>query len=597
MVMDPNAAGTTPPAVVPAPGDTTAAAAAAAAAALKKSQCLALVGTPSLSITGTPSVNISSGLGANSGNVSGTLAIATNNGITDSAKAASLLCLMNSQITVGVAGNVSATQKSNIVSGVALDGSLVSSAGKTDAEIAALGNRALAQFGMNAAKTAITASAETDGNKDPIRCVTGNVWVKISYSSTIENTKFDAAPQYFNVNLTNTCWGESSLNPSVTLDKGTNYGSSVAIDGTWAAAVSPKDDSGSLVNSGLTYIYSKGSSGWTLAGQISLPGAAAGDTNSAVALSGDYLAISSEYRKSVGGVFVYHRVGTTWVQFGGELSPTVAQSFQGFGRSLSLSGNMLVVGAPDYSVGGAAAADASGAVYVYVNNGAGFVPAGAPLTLGANQVGKGFGSSVSLDGTKLAVGAPQALTLESLAKGEVELYNMAAPAAPSLIKKITADSIVNGTTMVISNLGAKFGSAVALKGSVLVIGASGAVNGGKGPTGAFVYYANYAVDTHVSFLSGDAGAEFGTSVAVGTDGVFVGSPGFNQVTGAVDYFKFSDLNAAKASLAYRMFAYQSNANSGFGHSIGLSGSDIVVGARLKSLPNSGSGAAYIYSKK
>ena len=79
----------------------------------------------------------------------------------------------------------------------------------------------------------------------------------------------------------------------------------------------------------------------------------------------------------------------------------------GFGSSVSISGNTLVVGAPEATVGGNGG---QGAAYVFTESGYSWanMTKTAKLTASDGAAGDSFGSSVSISGNTLVVGARQA---------------------------------------------------------------------------------------------------------------------------------------------------------------------------------------------
>ena len=146
-----------------------------------------------------------------------------------------------------------------------------------------------------------------------------------------------------------------------------------------------------------------------------------------VALSGDTLAVGAPYEFSgatgvngnqadnsasySGAVYVFVRTGTTWAQQAYlKASNTGAGDF--FGRSVALSGDTLVVGAPYESSNAKGvngnqtdnAAANSGAVYVFVRTGTTWVQQ-AYLKASNTGFNGNFGWSVALSGDTLAVGA------------------------------------------------------------------------------------------------------------------------------------------------------------------------------------------------
>lgn len=141
------------------------------------------------------------------------------------------------------------------------------------------------------------------------------------------------------------------------------------------------------------FVVVRGAGGWTIQQQLT-----ATDFNAACALDGDTLMVAGEYSPGTsfrGRVFVYGRVGTSWV-FQQNVVPSVDPAPNLFGASLDLAGDRLLVGAPFAGVG---------AAFVFERTPAGWTELqrldGTGITASDS-----FGSVVALDAQTLLVGAP-----------------------------------------------------------------------------------------------------------------------------------------------------------------------------------------------
>jgi len=247
---------------------------------------------------------------------------------------------------------------------------------------------------------------------------TGTTWSQQAYvkaSNTDGNDKFGQSL--------------SLSNDGNTLAVGANWEDSVAtgIGGNQA------DNTAGL--SGAVYVFFRSAIGWSQQAYIKASNTSAGDEfGNAVSLSddGNTLAVSAVFEDSsatgIGGnqgnfvvgtdsgaVYLFGRVGTVWSQQAYVKASNTNAADQ-FGYTVSLSGNgtTLAVGAKfedsvATGIGGNQAdntATNSGAVYVFINNGAAWVQQ-AYLKASNNQIFEKYGWSVSLssDGNTLAVGA------------------------------------------------------------------------------------------------------------------------------------------------------------------------------------------------
>ena len=163
-----------------------------------------------------------------------------------------------------------------------------------------------------------------------------------------------------------------------------SFGSAVSIDGDYAVVGAPDHDS-----SGAAYIYQHEGSVWSE--QIKLTaggGASSGHFGKAVSISGDTVVVGApDENESRGAVYVFTNAGPTWTQQA-RLTATDGQASENFGVCVAVSDVTMVVGAPDHNGG-------AGAAYVFTREGSSW---GSPVKLTAgNGDGDGrFGASVSI---------------------------------------------------------------------------------------------------------------------------------------------------------------------------------------------------------
>ncbi len=179
---------------------------------------------------------------------------------------------------------------------------------------------------------------------------------------------------------------------------------SLAVDGNYMVIGAPMNDMGATLNVGAAYVYQKTNGVWTFMTKL-VPGTrtAAAWFGNAVAISGDIIVVGEpNITTATGRIYAFHRVGAAWNAYASNpIAPPVPQTNSSFGDRLSLSGTTLAVGAALYDVAGRAN---EGEVYVYT-----YAPStwtlrktfNRPVTLASGL----FGSSIALDGTRLAVGS------------------------------------------------------------------------------------------------------------------------------------------------------------------------------------------------
>ena len=113
-----------------------------------------------------------------------------------------------------------------------------------------------------------------------------------------------------------------------------------------------------------------------------------------------------------GAVYVFSRaIGTAAWHQEARLTASDGMENEGFGSSVAISQDIVVVGAPSHKIG-----SIPGAVYTYVRNTTTGVWSQRGDAMGASTAG-GFGDTVALDGDTLAVGAPATTT-----SGHVYVY-------------------------------------------------------------------------------------------------------------------------------------------------------------------------------
>jgi hypothetical protein len=283
-----------------------------------------------------------------------------------------------------------------------------------------------------------------------------------------------------------------------------------------------------------------------------------------------------------------------------------------FGSSVAISGDTIVVGAPEESssttsvINGASGgatdvgANQAGAAYVFVRN-AGTWTQQAYLKASDPQASDYFGFDVAIDGNTVAVGAWN----ENPGGGAVYVFTRTG-STWSPQQKLKAP---NGAT------GDQFGYSVGVSADTLVAGAysedglSPIVSGASGPTGAnnnddatdagaaYVFTRSAGVWTQQAYLkAGNAATQqlFGSSVALAGDSVIIGAPGeqssqntiTNGPTGPTDTLA-SSAGAAylftRTAGVWSQQAYIKAANADaldrFGTDVALLGNTAVVGAR------------------
>ena len=431
-----------------------------------------------------------------------------------------------------------------------------------------------AQLGLGATNGTFQISPDTQTR----RCVQGNFWLRIIAQTAVagvNGSNRDSAPVYFKVTVNNGCWVESRLKDSAgDLGRVINFGTAVAIDGNWAAVVAPTDDASTAVlDVGAVYMYMFDGSNWVQKERLVIAGASAMDTIASVAIRGDSMVIGSPYNSGSGAVYFFRRSGETWIRVDSEAAPNAAAS-QAFGQTVAINDRYVFVGSPNYS----GALVKNGGVAIYSHSAAGMTYIRTLFGASANMA---FGSSIAVDNTVLAVGAPQALGREGSAPGSVFVFDEASGAFNLVATKTGS---INAE---------KFGASVAVFGSRLAVGSPNYIVGGVAGFGRVTYYDAYSAAATRTIQGGVSTENLGQGVALSSTGLYVGVPFANNRAGRVDHYLYTNIN----TLYFRNLAYNEANNSGYGFAVAASGNNVIIGARIKSDPNDNSGAAYIYRFK
>ncbi len=258
----------------------------------------------------------------------------------------------------------------------------------------------------------------------------------------------------------------------------------------------------------------------------------------------------------------------------------------GFGKSVSISGNYAVVGAYLDDVKGTDA----GAAYLFFWNGSAWTQQ-TKITASDGAAGDWFGYTVSISGDYVAVGAGNHDVAGKADQGAVYVYQRGGTFW-SQVKEITA---ADGAA------GDYFGTSVALSSSALLVGTPGADIGGRADQGAVYSYSGVGAaltfGSKTTASDGAAGDYFGWSVAVSGGYAVVGAKGSDArgVDSGAAYIY--SLSGSSLSLQNEVTASDGAVGDSFGASVAISGDTVVVGAYLANLgASTDAGAAYVFSR-
>lgn len=297
----------------------------------------------------------------------------------------------------------------------------------------------------------------------------------------------------------------------------------------------------------------------------------------AAAMSGDTVVIGAPTDfANAGAAYVFVRSGTIWTQQA-TLTASDAETNAKFGNAVAIDGDTIVVGAPGPDDG-----TGTSAAYIFVRQAgawsqqAKLVPAG---TTGNQQ----FGSAVDLSGDSAAIGA----ILDADAgfnAGAVYVFGRSATTWSQQAKLFAQTPSV----------GDLFGFSVSLDGDTLAAGAPYADKGITVDTGAVNVFhrgvTGWQVEAVLSVANPGLSDRLGWSVALSGDTLIGGAPG-RYGRGAAYAFSRSGSSwnpSAEFSPA------STDSDQLFGYSLGLDGSELVIGCPFDNTYATIGGAAYFY---
>jgi len=273
--------------------------------------------------------------------------------------------------------------------------------------------------------------------------------------------------------------------------------------------------------------------------------------------------------------------------------PADLQPGDQFGTSVSIDGSWLAVGAP---LGGANGVRESGAVYLYLFDGSNWMP-NAKLAVADAVVGAQFGSSVSLKGTTLVVGAPGDSDRGSLS-GSVYVFALHGTLWQQTAKFHADDG------RPFDEFG--FAVAVAVAGDEIVVGAPFAddLQAFQNFGAAYVFEQTgsgiWALEASGKLTAGlfrAGNIQFGSAVAIGGDRIVVGARGddLNSVTASGSAYVFERNGAGTAWMRLpALTAADPQQGAQFGTAVWLDGDSVLIGAPFD---DSNAGAAYLFMRQ
>lgn len=203
---------------------------------------------------------------------------------------------------------------------------------------------------------------------------------------------------------------------------GDYLGTRLAISGDYIIVGAPGDDVGSIFDQGSACFFQRNGNNWIQQAKVTGLDPGFGDKfGTSVSISGDKAIIGARYddiggNNSQGSAYIFQRTGNLWIQQA-KLTASDGGAFDNFGRDVSISGSMVIIGARDNN----GALTNQGAVYTFSYNGTNWVQLPV-LTAFDGASNDEFGASVSISGDYMIVGASNAIIGTNISQGTCYLY-------------------------------------------------------------------------------------------------------------------------------------------------------------------------------
>lgn len=417
-------------------------------------------------------------------------------------------------------------------------------------------------------------------------------------------------------------WNETIKLVAADVAANDQFGFSVGISGD-RALVGAFLTEGVYVDSGSAYVFDLENGNWNETGKLTTDDAFQSDFfGYAVGLSGDRIMIGAHYDDDEGiesgSAYVFDFDGNNWQQItkltsvdGGVAN---GAAFDGFGASVSLSGNRALVGASgDDGIN----SNLLGAAYIFEFDGSNWNEI-AKLTASDGSRGDNFGNSVSLSGNRALIGAFKEDDQEA-GSGSAYVFEFDGNNWVETAKLKASDPSFN----------ASFGNAVSLSGDRALIGAFWE-NSSMGSAYVFDYDGiNWTETIKLTAADGAADDRFGSAVSLLGERALVGArraayvfdfDGVNwiettKLTGVTGVSlsqsedrlllgsssvpgsgsaQVYDLVNNNWTLSATLTASDAENNDNFGNSVSLSGDGALVGALNDDNQGFDSGSAYFF---
>lgn len=320
---------------------------------------------------------------------------------------------------------------------------------------------------------------------------------------------------------------------------GSTFGAAIALDGDTVVIGSPSDVDllDTFAIGGAVYVYERQSDGtWSETAVLRASDRQDNDHfGFSVAIDGDTLVVGAEREdggtddplSNAGAAYVYRKqTDDTWFQTA-ILQASDAQLSDFFGYAVAVSGNYIVVGAPNEDGGTAGSIVSAGAAYVFEKQTDGTWDQTAILQSGSPETLDNFGASIAMSGDMVLIGSPGDRGVQDTLSGAGAVH---------ILERQEEDGSWLETAVLSASDGAaneNFGASIAIGTEFTVIGATSGSDFSEADTTKINAGAAYVFQqesdgtwTQLAILRPDDGQlddQFGISLAVYGNEIVVGA--------------------------------------------------------------------------
>ena len=347
-----------------------------------------------------------------------------------------------------------------------------------------------------------------------------------------------------------------------------HFGYAVSLDGDRAVVGSyGADDNGN--DSGAAFVFDYDGLTWSQSQMLTANDGTAGDQlGFALGISEDHIMLGANLDGvnaiDSGAVYAYSYIGASWGQ-SQKISVTEGAFGDHFGSSVSLSGNIALVGVPGDDDNGSNA----GATYVFEHDGIDWVLS-QKIMASDGVAGDQFGFSVNLFGDRAFVGA-------------VGVDDNGSDSGAVYVLEFDGVNWNQGQKLIANDwaFNYQFGNAISSFGDRVLVGAYGANDFGYLSGAAYVFDYDGTIWTESQKLTGslaDQYDRFGVSVSLAEDRMMVGAYGDDsRGAGAGTVYVF-DYDGVAWIQSQKLVADDASQSDAFGFSVSLYGDRALIGA-------------------